>query len=376
MNQYRAPSDPEEKPYAFVTLPDVSKAQREPAAGHHTAFGTSGTRLYTGFVEGVIVSDSPVHIATGVVEPLNDEFFQSRADRPAIAANRGRDSDDLVLPHTATLMREAEGLVRIIPGSTLKGLVRSAVEAITNPGIGFMPRRKGKKVENEVTGEQPAPPPGPPKLTVAGRLFGVVGKDSGYQGHCRFADAPQLSGGGELFRRLPLYGPRPGEAGPQFYFKVPDRVFKGRKFYRREDYQESAAPYILVESCRAGSTFRFRLDYDVLSAAELGVLLIALGAEHSDERLKDRTVPYLKVGGGKPVAFGSVRFTQLQAHAFDAESYCDFESKTTALDLHDCVEAAARAGVIFADGLDELQAIMGARRMRRRGGRSPEERIY
>ncbi|GAB4442415.1 MAG: hypothetical protein OHK0015_40990 [Chloroflexi bacterium OHK40] len=375
MSQYRAPSDPEEKPYAFVPLADPRVAQRQIAAGHHTVCGSRTAGLHTGFIEGVIVSDSPLHVATGIVEPLTDEFFQTRPDL-TIGGHRRHDADNLVLPHTATRDGASGKVVRIIPGSTMKGLIRAVIEAITNPGMQFTPQRKGKKVENKVEGEQFTSAPLPPKLTVASRLFGITAKDKGYQGHCRFADAPQVSGGAELFRRLPLYSPRPGEAGPQFYFKVPDRVFKGRKFYRREDYQESSPPYILVESCRSGSKFRFRVDFDALSLAELGVILIALGAEHTDQGLKDKTIPYLKVGGGKPVAFGSVRFTQLRVHTLLPETYTDFESKTTELDIRESVEQAFKSGLLFIDGFDELRAIMTDRRTRKRGGCSPEERIY
>ncbi|MCG8350233.1 MAG: RAMP superfamily CRISPR-associated protein, partial [Chloroflexales bacterium] len=332
--------------------------------------------LFTGVIAGTIVSETYVHVASGLVEPLTEEFFNERGDL-TVAQGRQHTADDLVAPHMRTIGLETGKMVRVLPGSTLKGLIRSAVEAITNPGNTFAPVREARKIKNEVTTQTLDASVEPPELSLANRLFGLTHKSRGYQSHCTFYDACQHTGGAEIYRRLPLYGPRPESAGYQFYFKdANQKEFRGRKFYRREESLEAGAPYIVVEACKPNSSFDFRMQFRALSEVELGVLLIALGAEHTVPALAAKTIPYLKVGGGKSVSFGTIQFKGLHLNILDTTAYADFEAKEQPHDIVKCVEAAHNGKLLYTPGFTKLRKIMNTKRTNQRGGSSQDTRIY
>src|SRR5205085_645131 len=124
-------TDPSQKPYDFVPLPDPKLAMNTAVAGHHTAIGTKNTPLLSGEIRGTIVAEALTHIASGIVSLIDDlrEFSGQGQDLDL----NNIDQDVLVMPHVRT------NNIRIIPGSTIKGMLRAAVEAITNPGIAISP---------------------------------------------------------------------------------------------------------------------------------------------------------------------------------------------------------------------------------------------
>jgi CRISPR/Cas system CSM-associated protein Csm3 (group 7 of RAMP superfamily) len=375
--RYQASSNPDDKPYDFVPVDTSTNAQSDLATGHHIVFRSADAPLFTGFIAGIIVSETYVHVASGLVEPLTEEFFNERGDL-TVAQGRQHGDDDLVAPHVRTIDPKTGKMVRVLPGSTLKGLIRSAVEAITSLGTSFKPVREAGKIKNEVTTQTLDESVEPPKLSLANRLFGLTYESRGYQGHCAFYDAYQRTGGAESYRRLPLYSPRPESAGYQFYFKDSNKqTFRGRKFYRREESLEAGSPYIVVEACKPGSSFDFRMQFQALSEGELGVLLIALGAEHTASALGGKTIPYLKVGGGKPVSFGTIQFKDLHLNILDNTAYVDFEAKEQSHDLVEYVEAAHNEKLLYNPGFTKLRDIMNTKRANQRGGsRQDDTRIY
>src|SRR4051812_26279867 len=93
--------EPPPKPYAFVPIPQGSTSPKHPA-GHDRY----QDELLTGTITGALVALSPVHVASGNIEltggrPSLVKAHFRRNDRPAI------------------------------PGSSLKGVIRSIVEAIS-----------------------------------------------------------------------------------------------------------------------------------------------------------------------------------------------------------------------------------------------------
>jgi CRISPR/Cas system CSM-associated protein Csm3 (group 7 of RAMP superfamily) len=271
---------------------------------------------------------------------------------------------------------------RVLPGSSLKGLLRSAVEAITTTGTTFRLSQQGKRVhgvnvtevQNKAQTQRLEPPPALPSLTLANRLFGVTDRRYGYQAHCTFEDAPQTDGSGVIFRMLPRYRPQPdySEGDPaittgwQRYFADPQRTLpRGRKFYRSGQAREVRPPYTAVEACEAGSRFELRIQFHNLTSAEIGVLLLVLGANGD--------IPRLMAGGGKPLGLGAVRCTDLALQVLDPASYRDFETATRPFPIDEAALAARHSGEIFEAGYLAFAEIMRRPVSYTAGG---DERLY
>lgn len=360
------------KPYDFVPLPPTgSDPTFIEASGHHLVLGTSAAQRLTGTISARLVAESPLGVASGRVVPI-DTLLQYGD----IAADSLGD-DTIAMEHT-----RSRG-TRIIPGSSLKGVIRSTVEAISHTGTTFTPtprdrtrRSNGRpvavtEIRNRV--EQPGfmKTDQPPRLSLSARLFGITSGRHGYQGHCTVADAPQESGGGRIFRRLPLYSPQPdySQSLPELttrwerYFTDRSRTrYRGRKFYLAGEPREVEPPYNAAEVCAAGSTFGFRLSFANLSGAELGVLLIVLGAGGE--------IPRLRLGGGKPLALGTIRVEDMRVQLTTRERYLDFDEggDREVGDLDGYLEAARTSEELFADGLRELARIAQTRASYTAGG--------
>ena len=361
---------PREKPYDFVPLASQRETVSRRASGHHTVFGTPDATLLSGTLSGTLVSEAAVHIASGFVVPMSDVLTHGDIVRSSVQADR------LVAAHMRTAGR------RVIPGSSLKGLLRSAVEAITTAGTAFRFLHRGKTVRRTEVTEivtQPQtqrlePPPALPSLTLANRLFGVTDRRYGYQAHCTFEDAPQTGGGGVIFRMLPRYRPQPdySEGDPaittgwQRYFADQERTLpRGRKFYRSGQAREVRPPYTAVEACAAESRFQLRILFHNLTSAEIGVLLLALGANGD--------IPRLMAGGGKPLGLGAVRCADLALQVLDPASYRDFETATRPFPLDEAVQAARQSGDIYEAGYRAFAEIMSRPASYTAGG---DERLY
>lgn len=361
---------PREKPYDFVPLPPEREAVNRPARGHHTAFGTPGAALLTGVLSGTLVSEAPLHIGSGFVVPMDDILAYRDIVRSSAQADR------LVAAHMRT------GDRRVIPGSTLKGALRSAVEAITTTGTTFRFTQQGRRargvsvtaVLNQAQTQHLAPPPALPQLSLSSRLFGVTDRRHGYQAHCTFEDAPQSGGGGLIFRMLPRYRPQPdySEGDPQIttgwqrYFANPERTLpRGRKFYRSGQASEVRPPYTAVEACEAGSRFQLSIRFHNVTSAEIGVLLLVLGFGGD--------IPRLLIGGGKPLGFGALRCTDLALQVLDPASYRDFETALRPFPTDEAVQAARDSGEIFEPGYRALREIMTRPAAYTAGG---DERLY
>lgn len=360
---------PREKPYDFVPLPEQPPVNR-PASGHHTAFGAPQALLLTGVLSATLVSEALTHVASGFVVPIDDVLAHRDIERASVQ------NDRLVAAH----MRS--GGRRVIPGATLKGALRSAVEAISTTGSTFRLTQQSKRVrqvsvtaiQNAAQTQRLEPPPALPPLTLSSRLFGITDRRYGYQAHCTFEDAPQEAGRGVIFRMLPRYRPQPdfSEGDPNIttgwrrYFADPQRTRpRGRKFYRAGQAREVTRPYTAVEACEAGSRFRLRIHFRNLTAAEIGALLLVLGANGE--------IPRLLVGGGKPLGLGALRCADLALQVLDPASYREFDTALRPFPIDEAVLAARHGGEIFEPGYRAFAEIMSRPASFTAGG---EERLY
>jgi len=335
-----------EKPYDFVPFPK-RRPDREKGAGQDKL----NPCLLSGTLELTLRTLTPVHVGLGYsdfIKTGNQEYFAAlQASKP---------------------VREADAVRRryLIPGSSIKGAVRSIVEAITRSCV-HVTRVKEWLIpdDNRPCGREKG-------LCLACRLFGA----QGYQGLVSFEDAVAPKGSLVLLGTPPLWSPiGKGEDGrrykrfgelPKSYLSDKTHKAKGRKFYyhRSVPSNEQAQREFDTRACiKSGAELPLRIHFLNLSEAELGVLLTALG-QHPDHRFP------IKLGGGKPVGLGSVqvkcqRINLLQgADSLKATGRLG-QSQTLVGDALDkfttrCAQAADKLDkLIDGDALGELESILG-----------------
>jgi CRISPR/Cas system CSM-associated protein Csm3 (group 7 of RAMP superfamily) len=285
----RGPQPLAEKPYALVSLP--TKIPRDRPQGHERF--QAGT--LAGSLNGTIIALSHVHVSSGSLE---------LGERVPLPPTGGR-NPDLV----KSMVRS--GGVPIIPGSSLKGTLRSVVEAISPSCIC---KTKGRFKTPEGLAECRREP-----LCVACRIFGAMG----YEGNVRISDAPLIANEkGKYLTRIehtpPLFAPNPDRRGYYDRGKV-----AGRKLYYHGKRPIGRIP---VEVCPETSRFDLSLKFSNLRRAELGLILIAMGLSR-DHGFK------IKVGGAKPGCFGTISFELTSIVAVDSGKgmYLDFDPPDAAV---------------------------------------------
>lgn len=291
-----------EKPYQFVSFP-AGDPRRERPVGHDHYVGD----LLTGRLEGVITALSPVHVASGQIELTGRQ--------PSLVKAHFRCGGRLT-----------------IPGSSLKGAIRSIVEAISDPPscLRITRARYDEQPQNVKACSRKE------SLCVACRMFGAMG----YLGQVHFRDAVAEAGQSTIVQTPSLFAPRTRERTYLDKGKV-----KGRKFYRHGELADGNVP---LEACPPGSRFGLKIDFENLSDAQLGLLLVALG--QGTPKL------YPKLGGGKPACCGSV-----EVQVTDLVS---ISSATAALDydanprLHDPRSIAAATRLVAPVAIERLGRIL------------------
>jgi CRISPR/Cas system CSM-associated protein Csm3 (group 7 of RAMP superfamily) len=285
------------KPYAFVPL--AQRVTRQEPAGHHRFQHINGR------LDGVLVARSPVHVASGLLEPRTDRQY------PLVKAQFRVNGQPA------------------IPGTSLKGCIRSILEAISSSAVtatrAQIPREAQPSRAND-------------NLDVAQRLFGAMG----YQGQVRFSDVVAETDMLKIEPTTQLFRPR-REALQAYY---DGRQVKGRKFYMHGELAKGDLP---LETCPVGTRFVFRVDFANLTAGELGLLLIALGLG------EPRFWP--KLGGGKPACLGTVEVVE-RTLSLDDDShaaYKEFDLPDAAVTDSQPYLAAARTEQLVLDAPNQPQ---------------------
>ena len=324
-----------EKPYDFVPFPK-GRPDRKKGAGQDKL----NPCLLSGTLELTLRTLTPVHVGSGYsdfIKADNQEYLAAlQASKP---------------------VREADAVRRryLIPGSSIKGAVRSIVEAITRSCV------RVTRVKTQLIPDEYAPcdrrkeykrSDGKKELCLACRLFGA----QDYQGHVSFEDAVAPKGSLVLLGTPLLWTPARGGHGLPPRYLERDRA-KGRKFYRHARPPSGVDPRACIKS---GAELPLRIHFLNLSEAELGILLTALG-QHPDHPFP------IKLGGGKPVGLGSVqiilnRVTLLQGvDALKATGRLGQAKTLAGDDLNDFLTQCANAAdeLIDGDALGELESILG-----------------
>ncbi|AFZ07298.1 hypothetical protein Osc7112_2898 [Oscillatoria nigro-viridis PCC 7112] len=253
----------EPKPYELISFPKERPPKKHPA-GHHQYLGDRlhGTLFLTLKVQ------TTLHVSTGVVVMGSD--IGSR------------------VPLIKTMVQNIDQKLSI-QGSSLKGCIRSAYEAITNSTLAVITSKYRDKIPQERL-----PCKNKQELCPASQVFGALD----WQGLIEFSDAKCENTGFATGFMPSLYRPRPDQR--RAYFDARGNV-AGRKFYyhtiRAIDKGQDRG--ITVQQAAKEYTFKTQIQFKNLTAAELGTLLIVLG--------QDPKYPIaLKVGGGKPIGMGTM----------------------------------------------------------------------
>jgi hypothetical protein len=253
----------EPKPYELISFPK-ERPPKNPPAGHHQYLGDRlhGTLFLTLKVQ------TTLHVSTGVVVMGSD--IGSR------------------VPLIKTMVQNIDQKLSI-QGSSLKGCIRSAYEAITNSTLAVITSRYKDKIPQERL-----PCKNKQELCPASQVFGALD----WQGLIEFSDAKCENTGFATGFMPSLYRPRPDQR--RAYFDAKGNV-AGRKFYyhtiRAIDKGQDRG--ITVQQAAKEYTFKTQIQFKNLTAAELGTLLIVLGQD-------PKYAIALKVGGGKPIGMGTM----------------------------------------------------------------------
>lgn len=255
------------KPFAYIPLP--KRIDKKHPTGHDQYHASH----ISGQIRGTIEALSPIHIGSGVIDI----------------------GQDVELIKTA--VRTGGNIV--MPGSSLKGAIRSVVEAVSESCVSKVSYQVRKAVPRDFSECRQKN-----RLCVACRMFGAMG----FQGNIAIQDAPHIEGEIGTEHVPELYAPG------RYQRRLQD--IPGRKFYMHGEVASGETP---IEACKRGSKFRFVIQVDNLKKSEWGLLFTALG-HHPDHPFK------LKIGGAKPACFGSIdiQIDEIQVEEQTRDRYLDW----------------------------------------------------
>jgi len=269
------------KPYEMVSFPKDSPRLARPV-GHDRY---QRNRLH-GTLYLTLQVQTALHVSTGITEMGSD--LGSR------------------LPLIKTMTTTDRQLV--IQGSSLKGCIRSAYEAVTNSTLAVITSRYRDKIPSDRL-----PCRDREKLCPASRIFGAMD----WQGLVEFSDSKCEKNELSVGFMPSLYSPR---SECRTYF-VGSRV-AGRKFYYNMTSVINKGENRGIPAQQASRQYKFKtvIQYKNLLPEELGIVLLLLG--------QDPKFPMaLKIGGGKPIGMGTMTTVVTAiAHSQDVRSrYREYE---------------------------------------------------
>lgn len=263
----------QEKPYELIEFV-AGALQRQAGVGHealHTATLSGQFELY-------LIARTPVQVANGSFDVAKtrqgEEIVAQGSSIQRYGAQTGKVSKQPLLP-----------------GSSIKGMVRSLLETIASCCVATVAGAIRREIPSHLARCTKVE-----QLCPACRLFGMSGSGTeNYQGQVSIEDAVLIDGSQVIVRTPLLWAPAQGGR------RLPPRYLRGNAAIGRKVYYPSLpalGPDARV-ALKQGSTLRTQLHFANLTAAEMGLLIAALGL-HPDYRF----IP--KIGGGKPVGLGSV----------------------------------------------------------------------
>jgi CRISPR/Cas system CSM-associated protein Csm3 (group 7 of RAMP superfamily) len=171
-----------------------------------------------------------------------------------------------------------------IPGTTIKGAVRSVAEAISNSCVSQIGKREKRPTSHEKCEFKSER--NKINLCPTCKIFGTTG----YSGRVRFSDSLSEKSELEIIKIGELFSPRLVQARRKFY--------QNKKFQSIGDLKPEKN-YRFIEAAKKDSIFNTTLDFQNLSEGELSLLLFSMGINQDF---------MIKIGGAKPRCLGTVKF--------------------------------------------------------------------
>jgi hypothetical protein len=336
-----ADEQPPEKPYVLVSFA-APKPSRAAPAGHHAL----GRETLTGVAVLTLTARRPVQVAGGGFDVIDTR------EGPQIVAMDSR------------IRRYAQDgatpALSVLPGSSLKGALRSLVEAVAPACVmvGGWPTRSALPSDIGRCNRRD-------QLCPACRMFGMsgAGRDN-YQGQISVEDARVLEGaGGRAIVRVPLlWQPARGRGQLPLRYLNRARNVYGRKVYRHSKLARGPDARLAL---RTDTRLEARLHFENLAPAELGLLAAALGMHPR--------YPFLpKIGAGKPIGMGSVAAGFERVTLYGAVARAGrlgagelLEGEPLAAQIQTWIDAATQAGLLIEDALTTVYATLRAENLER-----------
>lgn len=296
-------------PYNFVPLSDKGPKRTawQEVSKHHRLSEAS----YSGYFMLRILTVTPVFTPSYLPEDVVKEPVQTKFG----------------VQHKRTYKRFYHQDGRpIIPGTSIKGMIRSAFEALTDSCMAMFAGTYGKRSypAGSYKHEECNPTNG---LCPACAVFGTIQeKEFLLQGKVRFSDAlgecSSIEKGNWILK--PMLAPKPERHVP-FYAangNNPASGPKGRKFYYHHDptkvfqnmctaaNEHSHLNARILELLKPQSSLTSRVDFFGLTREQLSYLLYSIELEYrtweAEGKKKMQFLQGHKIGMGKPLGFGSV----------------------------------------------------------------------
>jgi CRISPR/Cas system CSM-associated protein Csm3 (group 7 of RAMP superfamily) len=180
----------------------------------------------------------------------------------------------------------------VIPATSIKGAIRSIVEAISNSCVSQFGRKENVRSKSHQSRECKTPD----QFCPACRLFGITG----YRGRIHFADATLINEvESKIVKIADLW---------------PPHIAKERKFYQAKTFQSKANQkpeknHRFLEAVSKGTRLKTTLFFENVSSAEVGLVVRAMGLMPSlkQDNKVVRAFP-VKLGGAKPRCLGATYF--------------------------------------------------------------------
>jgi len=311
----RGPSIREPKPYALVKIPRDHPEKKE--APTHERFHN-----LTGKLElDIIVVSEYLFVGSGDYE---------------VNLREGREEPDVWY----TFYRRNGQIC--IPGTSIKGSIRSILEAISNSCVSQF---RGNEVGSINISHRPCRGD---KLCPACRIFGTTG----YRGRLNFSDSFLHDG----FREDQIEIVKIPELWE------PKRFQDARRFYKTKQFQplpnkRPERNFRFVEALRKGTKIQTTMQFENLAEEELGLVFHALGWKLEGEKINNAFWP--KLGGAKPRCLGAVKFEarRLQLLSPTASAWLSSQIKegTELLNfLVKCMKECRKKGLIHQKSWEEL----------------------
>lgn len=220
---------------------------------------------YNGYVDLVLTCCTDIHVGSGAsYMPENSNQFVRQ-----------------------TMMYDGKP---VIPGSSLKGAVRSIASAASNGCLPKLPFVKN--------GNAPKYPDGiknilctPQKQCIVCDIFGTIGKSS----KVIFSDMFSENAKTEVKRLNSQYSPKSA-------YTESDGTLKGYKFYLTGDNYYDIPAKVNVQVIKQGAVFKGRVHFKKLTEEEISLLMFSLGVNENEEQ-----DIVLKLGGFRNEGIGEVR---------------------------------------------------------------------